>query len=239
MWRGSVDFRAMLRRPWLAVGASALVAVLGFVGSATDAGAASGPPSVSIRPASTGGKFTDQQVVEVSVGPNSTFIPHSRVVILECADPGGTSAHLPTSLIDCDENTIQPDTTVVQADGSFVEPKYSLYALPNSLLGEQANWQPVCNLTNSCVLFVGEDQNDFTQPKVFSAPFLMTPSSTAPVPSVAAAAATDPVSPAVSLSASQLAFTGVSDWLLVLVGIGLSLVLLATAAARSVRRWGR
>lgn len=220
-----------------ALGALGFIAVLVTAGSAT-AGAASGPPSVTIRPAATGGKFIDQQVVEVSVGPNSTFVPHSRVVILECADPGGDSAHLPTSLINCDENTIQPDTTVVQADGSFVEAKYTLYALPNSLLGEQANWQPVCNLTNSCVLFVGENQNDFTEPKVFSTPFLMTPSSAAPLRSVPASAATDPVSPAVSLSASELAFTGLSQWLLVLAGIGLSLVLLATLAARRVRRSG-
>ena len=238
MWRRSLCTLSAFRQRRVVAGASLLVAVLVSAGSASGAGAAS-VPSVSIRPAATGGKFTDQQVVEVSVGPNSTFVPHSRVVILECADPGGNAAHLPTSLTDCDENTIQPDTTVVQADGSFAEPKYALYALPNSLLGEQTNWQPVCNLANPCVLFVGENQNDFTQPKVFSSSFLMTPSSAAPVAPASAPAATAPVSPAVSLSASELAFTGLSQWLLVLAGAGLSLVLLATVAARRVRRSGQ
>ena len=42
-------------------------------------------------------------------------------------------------------------------------------------MGEQANFKPICNQTNYCVLYVGQNQNDFTAPKVFSAPFLIAP----------------------------------------------------------------
>ena len=49
-----------------------------------------------------------------------------------------------------------------------------MYAVPNKVLDEQANWTPDCNKTNYCVLYVGEDYNDFSKPKVFSEPFLFT-----------------------------------------------------------------
>ena len=56
--------------------------------------------------------YQNGQTVSVSVGPNSLFVPQLGVVILECADPGGTVANLPTASIDCDGNTIQGDTVL-------------------------------------------------------------------------------------------------------------------------------
>jgi hypothetical protein len=201
---------------------------------------ATGSASVSITPGPAKGAFTDQQTVRVSVGPNSVFTPNSRVVILECADPGGTVANLPTAFSSCDENTIQPDTTVVHSDGSFVEPSYTLYALPSKVLGEQANWQPVCNTSHPCVLFVGEDQNDFSKAKTFSAAFTMSGGTLSAAPATAtttpATTASVPVSAAVSLSATQLAFTGTSGWLVALGAIGAALILLAWTLATLVRR---
>jgi hypothetical protein len=222
----------------MAVVALVLIALL-VVAEGT-AGAA-GAPAVSITPGATNGRFDDQDVVRVAVGPNATFTPNSRVVILECADPGGSVANLPTSLTTCDSNTIQPDTTVVHADGSFVEPSYTLYALPNSLLGEQANWQPVCNATHPCVLLVGEDQNDFAKGKAFSAAFAMAAAAGAVAPpapsgSTTATSPSSPVSAAVSLSATQLAFTGASGWPEMLAGVGAALILLAWGLAALVRR---
>ena len=73
---------------------------------------------------------------------------------------------------DCDGNTIQGISILVANDGSFSESTYQVYALPSPVLGEQPNAQPICNQTNYCVLYVGQNQNDFTAPKVFSAPFL-------------------------------------------------------------------
>ena len=218
-----------------------LVLVVGALLFAADGTAsAAGSASVSITPGPAKGAFTDQQNVRVSVGPNSVFTPNSRVVILECADPDGTVANLPTGFSSCDENTIQPDTTVVHADGSFVEPSYMLYALPSKVLGEQANWQPVCNPTHPCVLFVGEDQNDFSKAKTFSAAFTMSGGTLSAAPTTATTApattASAPVSAAVSLSATQLAFTGTSGWLLALAAIGAALILLAWALTTLVRR---
>ena len=46
-------------------------------------------------------------------------------------------------------------------------------------------YKPICNQTNSCVLYVGQNQNDFTAPKVFSAPFLICSSSGTPTTTAA------------------------------------------------------
>jgi hypothetical protein len=218
-----------------------VVGVLLFAADGT--ASATGSASMSITPGPAKGAFTDQQNVRVSVGPNSVFTPNSRVVILECADPEGTVGNLPTEFSSCDENTIQPDTTVVHADGSVVEPSYTLYALPSKVLGEQANWQPACDTTHPCVLFVGEDQNDFSKAKTFSAAFTMSGETLSAAPTTAtttpATTASTPVSAAVSLSATQLAFTGTSGWLLALGVIGAALILLAWALATLVGRWVR
>ena len=158
-------FRAVLLAVCLVPGAGTLL-----LGTAGPAGA-TGTASVTISPAASGGQYQTGQTVSVTVGPNSLFAPNTRVVILECADPGGSVADLPTGFIDCDGNTIQGDTVMVQANGSFAESSYTIYALPNRALGESSTNIPVCSATQPCVLFVGEDQNDFTQPKVFSKPF--------------------------------------------------------------------
>ena len=137
-----------------------------------------GTSSVTGSPALT--TFTDQQVIGVTVSANSTFTHGTGINILECADPGGTEANLPTSDATCDGNTIDGDNIIVAADGSFEEVAggdggnlsgYTIYALPSAVLAEQPDGQPVCNATNACVLYIGANQNDFTQPKVFSEPF--------------------------------------------------------------------
>ncbi len=203
--------------------------------------AAAATPTVTISPGPASGAFTSGESVTVTVGPNSLFVPHTRVNMIECADPGGSAANLPTSLSTCDANTIEADTVLVQPDGSFVEHGYTLYALPNEVLGEQSNWQPVCNRTNQCVLYVGEDQDDFTQPKIFSAPFAFTSSAPAitvsgTTPTTTAAA----VSAGVSLAPSTLAFTGSSSALLWLAASGLCLLGGGLVGRRILRRrWSR
>jgi hypothetical protein len=162
--------RVLSRRSTRVVLGAGLVtaAALGTLVQTAEAG---GPPGVTL---SATGHLSDGQTISVSVGPNSYFTPHAGVNILECADPGGSAANLPTSISTCDGNTIQGTTVLVANDGSFSESSYQVYALPSSTLGEQANDQPVCNQTNYCVLYVGQNQNDFTAPKTFSAPFLIT-----------------------------------------------------------------
>jgi len=136
------------------------------------ASAAASTPTLTVSPSTD---LHDGETVSVSIGPNSVFTPNSRVNILECADPGGTTANLPKSDSTCDGNTIQGNTMLVAANGTASDSTYTIYELPSSALGEQSNNQPVCNQSNPCVLYVGQNQNDFTAPKVFSAPFTIAP----------------------------------------------------------------
>jgi hypothetical protein len=144
---------------------------------------ASSPPALNVSP---GGNYTNTQSISVSVGSNGYFTPHSRVNVLECSDAGGKTENLPKDDTTCDGNTIQGTSIIVGNDGSFSLSQYPVYLLPSSTLGEQSNFMPVCNQTNYCVLYVGQDQNDFTAPKVFSAPFLVTAGSGATTPTSSA-----------------------------------------------------
>jgi hypothetical protein len=151
---------------------SAVVGIL-VVGMAGAAGTTGGP-ALKMTP----GPYHNEQLINVSVGPNHFFAPYSRVNIIECADPGGKTKNLPTSVNSCDGNTIQGNTILVQPNGSFAEHGYQLFALPNaSQLGEQPDTVPVCNQNKSCVLYIGQNQEKFTAPKIFSAPFTISKSS--------------------------------------------------------------
>jgi hypothetical protein len=144
-------------------------------------------PTLTVSPSTN---LHDGESVSVSLGPNSVFTPSSRVNILECADPGGSVANLPKSDSTCDGNTIQGNTVLVAANGSASDQDYTVYLLPSPDLGEQSNNQPVCNQTNPCVLYVGQNQNDFTAPKVFSTPFTI-----APATGASTSTATTPTTP--------------------------------------------
>jgi hypothetical protein len=199
-------------------GQACALAFATMVVSAQSAGATGSAPSLILSPSAD---LHDGESVSVSVGANGFFTPNAHVNILECSDPGGSQANLPKSDSSCDGNTIQGNTVLIAANGSFSDPSYTLYALPSSALGEQANAQPVCNQSNPCVLYVGENQNDFTAPKVFSAPFSIqgssagsttssTGGSTTTVTSVAPSSTSTSVTSAVDPSAS-LATTAASD----------------------------
>ncbi len=224
---------------------------------ALPAGAAG--PTLTIAP---GGALHDGESISVSVGPNSVFTPHSHVNILECADPGGTAAHLPTDESTCDGNSIESNTILVGADGSFSETSYTIYALPSSTLGEQSNDQPVCNATNDCVLYIGQDQGDFTAPKIFSAPFAVAPgtvpansttATTAPGAGTSGASQSTPgttasnSSPSAAgassatgtISSGSLASTGVPNQIPWTVAIGTFFVVIGSIGRRLAPRFAR
>lgn len=147
---------------------------------------ASGPTDGSQVPSSAlpgesytpGAPFASGQTIDVTIPANSDLQPGNKVNILECGDPGGTVANLPTDITGCDGKTVQGDTVLVQSNGSVSYDSYSVFALPNGpSLGESSTDAPACNLTNECVLYVGENQNDFTAPHVFSQPFYVAPES--------------------------------------------------------------
>lgn len=124
---------------------------------------------------SLGAPYSSGQAIGVQVPANSVLQPGVKVNILECSDPGGNAAGLPTSIADCDGNTIEGSTVPVQSDGSVSLSSYPVYALPDGNIGDTPTQTPVCNTSNPCVLYIGENQNDFTQPHVFSQPFTVAP----------------------------------------------------------------
>jgi len=172
--------RLRLRQVAVYPSLSVLLVGLGLVAggcssnSTASASANPGAPGLEISGTSQGWSFHDGQSISVSMGANKVFTPNVRLIIIECADPGGTTGHLPTRFAACDENTVQGDSVIVQGDGSFSEPSYTVYRLPSPTLGEGKSWQPVCNQSRPCVLYIGENQLDFTKPKVFSHPFVVT-----------------------------------------------------------------
>jgi hypothetical protein len=147
------------------IGATALPADLV---AAPPSGASTAAPVLHI----TKGPYHNGQLIRLSVGPNRLFKRYLHVNILECADPGGQKRNLPVNANTCDGNTIQGNTVLIAKNGSFSEAGYQLFALPNvKSLGEEPTGQPVCSRRAKCVLYIGENQENFTWPKMFSAPF--------------------------------------------------------------------
>jgi hypothetical protein len=121
------------------------------------------------------GPFDSGEDIDLSVPANSAFAApnnNSGVNIVECAAPNGV---LPTQTSACDGNTLQ-NFVGVNADGSFTFNDYTIYALPDTVsLGETASNPVICGNTaaTECVLYIGNNQNDFTQPHLWSEPFLI------------------------------------------------------------------
>jgi hypothetical protein len=166
---------------------AALLVGTGLLALLAGPAAATGPPASSEVPDSavpigsvTPGPFSSGQVISVLIPANSVFTPEAGIFIEECAAPGGAA---PTDPSQCDGETVQGDTILAGSDGSVdytaVTNKtsgYTIYALPDlTTLGESPSGVPVCNLTNECVLYIGQNQNDFTQPHFFSQAFYVTP----------------------------------------------------------------
>jgi hypothetical protein len=172
------DTEQRSRRVWIVVGlvvAAAVAVVLGVAltssGGSTPTASSGGKPVAVITPAPGSTTYHDGQSVSISVGPNKYFAPYSRIIIIECGDPGGTIDNLPKSSLTCDGNTAPGYSVLVNKDGSFSASNYQLASLPNTVFSESYDEEPVCNQTHQCVLYIGQDQSNFTQPKIFSAPF--------------------------------------------------------------------
>lgn len=108
------------------------------------------------------------QVITVT---GSGFPVHDKdptgLAILECADPGGTVAKLPSSALTCDGSTTSPLQINTDSQGNFTA-KYRVFAL--STVNAESNIN--CNKTHFCVLWVGVDFNgDFLGPHAFSNAF--------------------------------------------------------------------
>jgi hypothetical protein len=141
--------------------ATTLMMVCALVGILSDSAWAA--PSVTMSPANP----HNQRTITVS---GTGFPVHSKLPtgmqILECADPGGTAAGLPTGNLLCDGSTINPSQINTDAQGSF-SAKYTVYSLNGAHTSNI-----YCDQTHFCVLWVGVDyNNNFFGIHAFSTPF--------------------------------------------------------------------
>ena len=115
------------------------------------AGAAAANPQVTVPISNP----HNNQTVTVS---GSGFPAHSKdptgVQILECSDPGGSGANLPTTAASCDGATVDPLPVYTDANGGF-SARYTFYSLKNAHGASNIN----CDATHFCVLWVGVDYN--------------------------------------------------------------------------------
>ncbi len=127
--------------------------------------------------------YSSGQSINISVVANTTMdqaslaaagFPSGAVNIkfLECADPGGLASNLPTKPAGCEPETIGT-IAAANVDGSMTFLNYEVLALPDPNLGS-SNGTVCDNDLNPCVIGIFSNQNDFSKPHIFSAPFYVT-----------------------------------------------------------------
>jgi hypothetical protein len=181
----------------------ALVLVVGAGPAGAQAVLVNGPTSLSTNgpdsngnPVTPGTPYTSGQTITVTVTANSTTdnanyvanqvpgqtagLPTGDYYLEECIDPGGTTANLPTTASECEGATddfTQPKTN----DGSFTDPSFTVYDLPDPNIGSGAT-MPASNkcdvAPNYCVIGIFAEnpqaEHGFNYPVLFSAPFQIT-----------------------------------------------------------------
>ena len=176
-----MSIRHVVRRVGVAIAATAAAGSFAALAFASPAGAQ--PASGDIVPGSAqpsgpvnaGTPFSSGQSINVVIPANSAFAAPdntANVNIVECAAPNGV---VPSNPVACDGNTIQGSTIIPNADGSFNYPGYQVYALPDSVTLGEGSSGPTCGSTSAteCILYIGNNQNDFTKPHLWSQPFFV------------------------------------------------------------------
>src|SRR5271166_5301039 len=124
--------------------------------------------------------YSSGQVITIAVGDNSTFNRSAMeaagypsgadpIKFLECEDPGGTT--LPNSSAQCSPGTIHTISGIGSDGLGDMSTNYTVLALPDPNLGGgtlNCGYAP-----NYCVVGIFANQNDFTKPHLFSAPFVV------------------------------------------------------------------
>jgi hypothetical protein len=161
----------------------ALVGASGVAGAA-EPGAGSQVPVVVTNnpdpatqlPVTPGTPYSSGQTIEVDIPANTVLSPTATLKIIECADPGGLVANLPTSTTGCDPTTIQGDTIIPNGDGSYDyydnDPNgdggYQVFALPKP----NAPSPIVCGTSAiPCVLWIGDNYSTQFGVNLWSQPF--------------------------------------------------------------------
>jgi hypothetical protein len=168
-----MPLRRVLFRSLAALGAASALSFVGMsVAGATGPNSGDQVPgaAAAVVPFTAHTPFTSGQNINVVVPANSVFNSTSGLNVVECTTDG---VHVPSDPASCDGNTINGPSLFANADGSvnyktFTGSFFPVYALPDSIsLGENPGG-PACSITVQCVLYIGTNQNDFTQPHVWS-----------------------------------------------------------------------
>jgi hypothetical protein len=173
--------------------------VLGLGAGAAGAGQVSnptltnGPTTLTANGSTTvaaGTPYSSGQAITVSGSANSTLnaanlsandIGAGNYYIIECADPGGTTANLPTQTNQCEGGTEDGLSSPHSSDGSFSDSGYQVYVLPDSLFSPTTFTGTVGVAPNYGVIgiFAADPfTSGFTSanPHLWSAPFQVQPS---------------------------------------------------------------
>ncbi len=187
------------------------------------------------------GPFGDGQSIAIS---GSGFPTHGQdptgLQVIECSDPHGSPANLPTDPSGgCEGITVNPSQINTDASGRF-HASYVIAALSTSAGTSSID----CDATNQCVLWVGVDYNNafLSGPHAFTAPFTITggrPTSptTMPLP-FASGASTVPsasgaaTSSSTTASGGSLASTGLPGGVLWLLGLGVPMAIVGLLGRR-------
>jgi Bacterial Ig-like domain (group 1) len=159
--------------------AGVTIGVVGIAGAdAPTEGSIVPSSAVPIGTVAAGTPFSSGQNINVVVPANSVFQSTTQDInILECSAPNGVP---PTSPSACDGNTINGPTVTPNSDGSIdfeaaTGSAFPVRALPDPNLFETSSGVPCGNTAaTECILYIGVQQGDFTQPHVWSQPFAVT-----------------------------------------------------------------
>jgi len=116
-----------------------VLSVPAFAGSADAAG------TITMSP----GPYANNHAITVSGSGFSLRKSGNTVEILMCSDPGGSTTNLPRDNSSCDGTTVNPNTIVPTANGTFTD-KYTILHLSPKL-----GFAITCDATHYCVLWVG------------------------------------------------------------------------------------
>ncbi len=194
-------------------------------------------PMVSIP----NGPFVDGQNIAVSGSgfPTRAQDP-TGLQIIECSDPDGSPANLPTDpSLGCEGITVNPTQINTDSTGRF-HVSYAIAALSSSAGTSSID----CDDTHECVLWVGTDYNNafLSGPHAFTTPFRVnanpaTGTSTTHVPTPTTAVPTSsgttpPEASGAAAGVGSLASTGPPGLVLWLGGLGVPMVLLGLLGRR-------
>jgi hypothetical protein len=164
-----------------AASANSLVSPDGTTTLSTQGSVTSGTPYTSGQTITISGSanstLSNANLVANAVPGQSTNNPTGNFYFEECTDVGGTAANLPTGPSNCEAATDDFTSVSKTDDGSFDDPSYAIFALPDSNLGSATMVGTCGQAPNYCVIGIfatNPNTTGFSYPHLFSAPFQST-----------------------------------------------------------------